>query len=121
MEEISNIEDIMPRHSYIGSIATIFPLTNRFVYRKYSTLVMGDLLSALIWGKSRGPKSDRRNTYPNFFYLWGSFGLGMANPPKAENDKTVSMAPLGLLNEDVKTADSHIDGIDIGCFTQSGS
>ena len=45
----------------------------------------------------------------------------MANPPKAENDKTVSMAPLGLLNEDVKTADSHIDGIDIGCFTQSGS
>ena len=57
MEEISNIEDIMPKHSYIGSIATIFPLTNRFVYRKYSTLVMGDLLSALIWGKSRGPES----------------------------------------------------------------
>ena len=46
---------------------------------------------------------------------------GRQIPPNAENDKTVSMAPLGLLNEDVKTADSHIDGIDIGCFTQSGS
>ena len=40
MEEISNIEDIMPRHSYIRSIAAIFPLTNRFVYQKYSTLAI---------------------------------------------------------------------------------